>query len=105
LFLSPCFAEREKNRGMGELKIRGNLAEEKLWPKIPTLIKPIPLRPQATSFQPWQKPSHPLHKLPTIPENDHILTEENSANGDHNTSNEAQANMEQEMENEFKRYV
>ncbi|ESW14174.1 hypothetical protein PHAVU_008G258900 [Phaseolus vulgaris] len=65
--------------------------------KIPTLIKPIPLRPQ--------KPSYPLHKLPTIPENDHILTEENSVNGDHNTSNEAQPNIEQEQGNNFNRIV
>ncbi|WVY90856.1 hypothetical protein V8G54_036370 [Vigna mungo] len=84
---------------MGELKIRGNLVEEKTWSKIPTLIKPIPLR-----AQPWQKHFNPLHKLPTIPENDHILTEENP-NGDHNTSNEVQANIEQEMKNKFKRIV
>lgn len=84
---------------MGEFKIRGNLVEEKTRSKIPTLIKPIPLR-----AQPWQKPFNPLHKLPTIPENDHILTEENP-NGDHNTSNEVRAIIEQEMKNKFKRYV
>ncbi|KAG2391549.1 uncharacterized protein HKW66_Vig0126900 [Vigna angularis] len=91
--------ETKEQRKMGEVKIRGNPVEEKTWSKIPTLIKPIPLR-----AQPWQKPSNPLHKLATIPENDHILTEENP-NGDHNTSNEVQANIEQEMTNKFKRIV
>ncbi|CAJ1970661.1 unnamed protein product [Sphenostylis stenocarpa] len=76
---------------MGELKSRG------------TLIKPIPLRAQAMSSQPWRKPSNPLHKLATIPENDVILTEENSGNGDRNTSNEALANIQEKMENKFKR--
>jgi len=84
---------------MEEVKITGNLIEEKIWSKIPILVKPVPLRPQ-----PWRKPSKPLQKLPTIPENDQILTEEN-LNGDHNNFNELQPNIEQEMRNKFKRYV
>ncbi|XP_027941821.1 basic leucine zipper 34-like [Vigna unguiculata] len=84
---------------MEEVKITGNLIEEKIWSKIPILVKPVPLRPQ-----PWRKPSKPLQKLPTIPENDQILTEGN-LNGDHNNFNELQPNIEQEMRNKFKRIV
>ncbi|KAK7385556.1 hypothetical protein VNO78_31279 [Psophocarpus tetragonolobus] len=100
---------------MREPKIRGQLIEEK-----PNLIKPIPRRAQVSpigiysSFQPWQKPSKPLHKLATIPENDNQLTEENATNesgvslcatNDQNTSYEAQANIDHEMEKKFKRII
>ncbi|TKY56507.1 Basic leucine zipper 6 [Spatholobus suberectus] len=102
---------------MRDLKIRGDLVEEQSWPKKPTLVKPIPRRAQArgsigvgSSFQPWRKPYKPLHKLATIPENDNHITEENVANGgaaanDQNTSNEAEANIEQETVKQLKRII
>ncbi|KAG4955002.1 hypothetical protein JHK82_040574 [Glycine max] len=106
---------------MGDLKIRGDIVEEQLWPQKPTLIKPIPQRAQANvpigvgpSFQQRQKPSKPLPKLATIPENDNLSTEENTTNeggaafvdaNNQNISNEAQANTEQEMERKFRRTI
>ncbi|RDX71538.1 hypothetical protein CR513_49100, partial [Mucuna pruriens] len=104
-------------RKMGDLKIRGELVEEQLWPKKSTLIKPIPRRAQSnvpigagSSFQPWPKPC----KLATVPENDNLLTEENAANGsgvtfgaanDHNTAYETLPNIDQETEKRNKRIV
>ncbi|XP_020236487.1 basic leucine zipper 61-like isoform X2 [Cajanus cajan] len=97
---------------MGELRIRSDLVENELWPKKPTLIKPIPMRAQSnvsigygSSFQPWQKPSNPVNELVTIPENDNHLTEENASINDHNTANEAQPNIEHETKKKLKRII